>query len=481
MDLLKTKITNEKAILFDTVKNYVLDTNILLSSPNALLGFEDNNVWITLTTEQELDNKKTAPGELGFNARQVIRTLDELRVRGDFRRGVELENGGRLYIYMGEAKDDLLPEEFAKNKPDNIILASILGMQNANSQKFILVTNDVALRISATICGIEVQSYRNDHVSADEFYKGWSVINIQDANIDRLYADGQIDAKIISNDDSIAGGDDFTPHENEFFVIKSARGSSALAIYKKGKLYLIKDKTLTSLSSVIAKNAAQKFALYALMAPVEDIPLVILTGPAGCGKTFLSLAAGMAQVSIDGIANFRKPSKYNADNYDKILISRNNITSDADFGYLPGDLEEKMTPLMAPFYDNLESLLRDKAGENTQMEIEDLFASGVVSVCPLAYMRGRSITHSFLIVDEAQNATRTQIRDIVTRAGKGTKVVICGDPSQIDNHTLDKWNNALTFLNERMKDSEYAASVTFNNNDSVRSELATEALKRLNM
>ena len=457
------------------VKNYVLDTNILLSSPNALSGFAENNVWLTLTTEQELDSKKTAPGELGYNARQVIRALDHFRELGDFRKGVEIGNGGHLFIYMGYAgeKNDApsLPEEFERSKPDNVILESILCMEKEFGKDFILVTNDIALRISATICGIEVQSYRNDHVSTEQFYTGRNRIMVPDGSIiNKLYSDGKIDF------DTACSGVSCEAHENEFFKLKCG-DQSALTIYKNGVLHLIKDKKILS---VTPKNAAQKFAAYALMAPVDEIPLVILNGPAGCGKTFLSLAAGMAQVSMDGIASEKKRTR-KTEEYDKVLISRNNVTSDADFGYLPGDLEDKMAPLMAPFYDNLESLLRDKAGENTQMEIEDLFAAGTVSVCPLAYMRGRSITHSFLIVDEAQNATRTQMRDIVTRAGKSTKIVICGDPSQIDNHTLDKWNNGLTFLNEKMKDSPLAASVTFDESDSVRSELATEALKRLDI
>lgn len=450
-------------------KDYVLDTNILLSTPDALFGFSDNNVWLTLTTEQELDNKKTAPGEVGFNARRVIRTLDELREKGDFRTGIKLENGGHLYIYMDTADGNMLPDEFAKNKPDNMILASIFGMQAKYQRKFTLVTNDIALRISATVCGIDVQSYKNEHIDAESFYKGIRTVEADDLLINTLYASGVIHAK--------EGGAFWNFHENEFIIFKS-QSASALTVHKNKDIFLIKDKKMLS---VTPKNAAQRFALYALLAPVEEIPLVILTGPAGCGKTFLSLAAGMAQVSIEGAASAVRKTKAKNEHYDKILITRNNVTSDDDFGYLPGDLDEKMAPLMAPFYDNLESLLRDKMGADTQMAIEDLFEVGTVGVCPLAYMRGRSITHSFLIVDEAQNATRTQIRDIVTRAGKGTKIVICGDPSQIDNHMLDKWSCGLTFLNERMKDSPLAASVYFDEKDSVRSDLASEGLARLTL
>lgn len=208
------------------------------------------------------------------------------------------------------------------------------------------------------------------------------------------------------------------------------------------------------------------------MQPVEKIPFVILKGPAGTAKTFLSLAAGLDQTYDDP-----RHSRY-----DSILISRNNVMADEDFGYLPGELRDKMNPLLAPFFDNLESLLRKDSGEdksNISMQIDDMIETGVIEICALAYMRGRSITNKFLIVDETQNATRSQIRDIITRAGAGCKVVICGDPEQIDAHNLDKLNNGLVFASEKMKGSPLCAQVTFNENESVRSELAKEAIKRL--
>ena len=260
------------------------------------------------------------------------------------------------------------------------------------------------------------------------------------------------------------------PVENEFFILQSDQ-SSALAVYRNHELKLIDTKALHPYH-IQPKNASQTFALWALMQPVEEIPFVILKGPAGTAKTFLSLAAGLDQ-TYDSRAHR---------SYDSVLISRNNVMADADFGYLPGELEDKMNPLLAPFFDNLESLLRGNSDEDRECisrQIEDMIDSGVIEICALAYMRGRSITNKFLIVDETQNATRSQIRDIITRAGAGCKIVICGDPEQIDAHNLDKLNNGLVFASEKMKGSPVCAQISFTEEESVRSELAKEAIKRL--
>lgn len=244
-------------------------------------------------------------------------------------------------------------------------------------------------------------------------------------------------------------------------------------MYRNHELKLIDTKTLHP-CHVQPKNASQTFALWALMQPVAEIPFVILKGPAGTAKTFLSLAAGLDQ-TYDSRTHR---------SYDSVLISRNNVMADADFGYLPGELEDKMNPLLAPFFDNLESLLRGNSDEDRECisrQIEDMIDSGVIEICALAYMRGRSITNKFLIVDETQNATRSQIRDIITRAGAGCKIVICGDPEQIDAHNLDKLNNGLVFASEKMKGSPVCAQISFTEEESVRSELAKEAIKRLTL
>lgn len=456
------------------VKAYILDTNILLDSPRAIFGFDDNTVIITGTTLQELDSKKTAPGELGFNARETCRIIEKLRLKGDLTAGVPMDNGGVFKVILNAGQWHM-PSGYSEDKPDNQIINTVLDIKKNQGHMFnqvILVTNDTSMRINASVCAAAcgfsdfVESYRNDHVSSAEMYTGKRELHVSKEAIDYIYKNKMLPPEAIFR------GDIPEPVENEFFILQSDQ-SSALAVYRNHELKLINTKTLHP-CHVQPKNASQTFALWALMQPVEEIPFVILKGPAGTAKTFLSLAAGIDQAYDVG--------SHKA--YDSVLISRNNVMADADFGYLPGELEDKMNPLLAPFFDNLESLLRGKSGEdreNISIQIEDMMESGVIEICALAYMRGRSITNKFLIVDETQNATRSQIRDIITRAGAGCKIVICGDPEQIDAHNLDKLNNGLVFASEKMKGSPVCAQISFTEEESVRSELAKEAIKRLTL
>lgn len=456
------------------VKAYILDTNILLDSPRAIFGFDDNTVIITGTTLQELDSKKTAPGELGFNARETCRIIEKLRLKGDLTAGVPMDNAGVFKVILNAGQWHM-PSGYSEDKPDNQIINTVLDIKKNQGHMFnqvILVTNDTSMRINASVCAAAcgfsdfVESYRNDHVSSAEMYTGKRELQVSKEAIDYIYKNKMLPPEAIFR------GDIPEPVENEFFILQSDQ-SSALAVYRNHELKLIDTKTLHP-CHVQPKNASQTFALWALMQPVEEIPFVILKGPAGTAKTFLSLAAGLDQTY---------DSKTHR-SYDSVLISRNNVMADADFGYLPGELEDKMNPLLAPFFDNLESLLRGNSDEDRECisrQIEDMIDSGVIEICALAYMRGRSITNKFLIVDETQNATRSQIRDIITRAGASCKIVICGDPEQIDAHNLDKLNNGLVFASEKMKGSPVCAQISFTEEESVRSELAKEAIKRLTL
>ena len=456
------------------VKAYILDTNILLDSPRAIFGFDDNTVIITGTTLQELDSKKTAPGELGFNARETCRIIEKLRLKGDLTAGVPMDNAGVFKVILNAGQWHM-PSCYSEDKPDNQIINTVLDIKKNQGHMFnqvVLVTNDTSMRINASVCAAAcgfsdfVESYRNDHVSSAEMYTGKRELQVSKEAIDYIYKNKMLPPEAIFR------GDIPEPVENEFFILQSDQ-SSALAVYRNHELKLIDTKTLHP-CHVQPKNASQTFALWALMQPVEEIPFVILKGPAGTAKTFLSLAAGLDQTY---------DSKTHR-SYDSVLISRNNVMADADFGYLPGELEDKMNPLLAPFFDNLESLLRGNSDEDRECisrQIEDMIDSGVIEICALAYMRGRSITNKFLIVDETQNATRSQIRDIITRAGAGCKIVICGDPEQIDAHNLDKLNNGLVFASEKMKGSPVCAQISFTEEESVRSELANEAIKRLTL
>lgn len=451
-------------------KYYVLDTNILLSSPDAIYGFDDNVVVITGTVLQELDFNKTKPGDTGFNARESIRIIESLRDNGNILDGVALSSKGVFMIEPDGVHSENLPNGYSIERPDNKIISTCIHIQNklrldGKPNLVTLVSNDISMRINAAACGVLAEAYRNDRIASDkdEVYLGRETLEVSYEIIDDIYKNQKVNVE----------GSDYNFVENEFVTLKCG-SSSALSIYKSGYLHLIKEQYACNIKCL---NAAQKYALWALLAPVEEIPLVILKGEAGTAKTFLSLAAALEKICFH--------AKKEESEYNRILITRNNVTADKDFGALPGELGEKMGPLVAPFMDNLGQIIdiadmKDNiSGE--KLKSQDLFDNGILELCPLAYIRGRSLAKSFFIVDECQNTTRSQMRDIITRAGDKTKIVICGDPKQIDNPVLDRWNNGLAFVSDNFKGSKLCAQLTFTEKECVRSKLATEALKLLNL
>ncbi len=452
------------------VKRFVLDTNILLQDPNALFGFADNDVILTSTTLQELDNKKTVAGELGHHAREAIRLIEEARSGGDLVKGVALKNGGTLFVEPDGIDEKYLPNGFHLQKQDNRIISTCCYLQEqekaaASSKPVILVSNDIAMRISASVVlgADHVEHYKNRMSVEGQEFTGHMDLDVSPDVIDALYKDGRWSGE--KTDAGKQWDDELT--EN-LFVTLHAGQQSALSVYQNGELHPIKQKRI--FGGVKPMNALQTYAIWALTNP--DIPLVILLGPAGTAKTFLSLAAGLEQTYTSQKASDRM--------YQKMLISRPNAEAgDPGFGYLPGSLQEKMQPLLLPYYDNLENLFSGEDRSTTKTQVEDLFSAGVIELCALSFIRGRSLTNSFLICDEAQNATRLLIRDVVTRAGHGTKVVLAGDPEQVDSLYLDKYSNGLVFAAECFKDSPMAAVIKFGDAQSVRSPLAKEALTRM--
>jgi len=447
------------------LKQYVLDTNILIESPDAIFGFDDNLVCITMKTLEELDGLKKAPGDTGFNARKAIRNINSLKdCHGNYEAGLEMENGGTFKIIKKPVDFD--PNSIRgldTNKPDNeILLTFILSLSTDYDN--ILITNDVSMQVKAEFLGIKTQSYHNLRVS-ETGYRGIKYFDIANwQTIEELYKNGDhVGVEAIPE----LKDEDFM--ENEYVCLKCGN-MKAYVVYKNKNLFIIDPKMLKP-CNISAKNDSQKFALHALMAPSEEIPLVILKGPAGSAKTFLSLAAGVDQTYDD--------------KYGKIVITRANVLADKDIGYLKGSLEDKMNPLLAPFYDNLEVILRcfnggeKESNEQIQMQIEDMKESGILEIASLAYMRGRSLNGAFIIVDEVQNMSPLQALTLVTRAGMGTKVVLCGDLDQIDAPNLDRENNALAYVSEKMKNSPLCAQITFNQDECVRSPLALEAAAKL--
>lgn len=446
-------------------KTYVLDTNILLQNPDSIYGFEDNDVVVTGTTIQELDSKKDdMDPEVRYNAREAGRMLDSLREMGNLKNGVKLPNGGTFRIETEGASASNLPFCYNIKKADNQIIATCVHLKKDSDGPVILVSSDTIMRVSASIVlgPKNVEKYKNSHVMKDE-YTGHIDLTVSHDFIDRLFRDKIID--VTSNDVPVD-----KLHANEFVTLHADK-QSALSVYRNGQLELISAKPI--FGDTNPKNAMQTYAIWALTQPADKIPFVILQGPAGTAKTYLSLAAG-----LDGTYCAQKRSDCQ---YRKMMITRpNSEAGDAGFGYLPGDLDDKMGPLLAPYYDNLETLFigdtKEEDNARIRMEIDDLFDNKVIECCALSYIRGRSINDAYMICDEAQNATKKLIKDVVTRAGMNTKIVICGDPEQCDNPRLDSRSNGLVHAAKAFKDSNLSCLVTFGTNNSVRSPLAKEAI-----
>lgn len=430
------------------VKNYVLDTNILLQTEGKVIyGLDDNIVTIPGIVLEELDNMKSAPGEKGYAARECIRKIAAFD---------NSKEKGKLQIVLTATTEEI-PATWNPNKPDNIILATVQNLIKHNTNgPIILITNDIAMQIKASKLGISAQDYKNDQIQETEEYTGRDIVECEDDLIDKLYANG-----------SIRVAED-APYMNKYVILKSYTGKSALGYAHNDSIELVRKEDYDDIFGISPKNAGQTFAVDALMAPVDDVPLVILKGCAGTGKTLLSLAVALEQMQKG--------------QYDKIIITRSNTLSDEEMGFLPGDLEAKMGPLLSPFYDNLRHLYKMNGEDDEQagFMIDDMIERGTIEIVSMAYVRGRSIPNAFIIIDEAQNTSVTQSKTLITRAGLGTKVVLLGDPGQIDNPRLDRRNNGLTFLSEKFKNMEgICRQLTFTVNESVRSPLASKAIEIL--
>lgn len=447
-------------------KTYILDTNILIETPYSIYGFEDNDVVITPTTLEELDGLKKAHGETGYNAREAIRILGELKENGNLLEGIDLMGGGKLRVEFNHINEEL-PEGWSVEKPDNRIIQCAKALKKQTNNKAILVTNDVSMQIKASIAGAEVQNYKNTQVKAESVkYTGRREVYANGLSFSSFKKNGGMDVS------DLYAEDELELVNNEFLIIHNCDNpkNTQLGIYRKGIITPLKYAN-SSPSGITPRNVGQIFAQEALMMPASEVPLVILKGPAGTAKTFYSLAVGLEQVM-------------NAQNYRTLLITRPNIKFDEDIGYLKGDEMDKIAPLIRPCYDNLELLLTDdiKSEKKEMMEskIEYLFQTGVIKAEAMAYMRGRSLANLYMLVDECQNSTPNQMLGLITRAGVDTKIVITGDIKQIDNPKLDKRNNGLAFASERMKGSDLCMQIAFDGEgECVRSKLAEEAAERL--
>lgn len=422
-------------------KIYFLDTNVLLSDPNAMYTFENNDIVIPSVVLQELDSKKKLMDELGRNARYVSRQLDKLREQGKLHEGVKLPNGGTLKV-ISPPKESEVYDAFLDDSVDTAIvaLANEINKYQQN-KKVIVISRDVNVRIKADMF-VNAEDYLNDKVisAKDDKYTGFTELEVDSEDIDIFYKQ----RKLITHEQF---------PENHFVILKCGK-QSALTKYSKGYIYpLYKYDEDEAVFGLLARNFEQKLALDLLLD--ESIPLVTLSGKAGTGKTLLALAAALKQ-------------SQDMDRYNKVIVARPIVAMGKDLGALPGELHEKLAPWMQPIYDNLEFLFNCK----NQDELGKLLAGyeDLIQVEALTYIRGRSIPNQFMIIDEAQNLTKHEVKTILTRVGEGTKIVLVGDPDQIDNPYLDSYSNGLTYVIEKMKHLKETGHVTLSKGE--RSNLA---------
>jgi PhoH-like ATPase len=438
------------------MKHFILDTNVLLHDPLALFKFEENDITVPITVIEEVDRFKKDMNETGRNARQVSRILDDLRKKGSLATGVKLDSGGSLRVELyNQEVARLLPPELSEQRGDNRILAIAVDIKNKNNRvPVILVTKDTNLRIKADAIGLNAEDYESDKVDIEELYAGFVELEVGADVIDRFYGQGWIEIR--------------EPlYPNQFVTLKENGNPSHTAIGTYNavtqRIMPIAKMGKEGVWSIHPRNREQVFALNALMD--DSIKVVTLVGKAGTGKTLLAIAAGLHKTAEENV-------------YNRLLVSRPVFPMGKDLGFLPGDIEEKLAPWMQPIFDNVELLLSGHEAEKRHSKgYRELMAMGIMEIEPLTYIRGRSIPNQFMIVDEAQNLTPHEIKTIVTRAGEGTKIVLTGDPYQIDNPYVDSSSNGLTYLVERFKEQTISGHITMMKGE--RSELAELAANLL--
>jgi PhoH-like ATPase len=436
-------------------KTYILDTNVLLHDPQALFHFEDNDLVIPMTVIEEIDRFKKELSETGRNARQFSRIMDALRAKAKLIEGVVLETGGHLRVDLyTEEQLKCLPPELRIDRGDNRILAVALDVKARSEWPVVFVTKDTNLRIKADAVGLTAQDYESDKVSLEDLYSGTAEVFLPRQEIDRFYSQGflPIEAEFLPNQ-CLTLMDEANPSHTALARYNSAL-RQAMPLLRAPK---------EGLWGVHPRNREQQFAFDLLLN--EDIQLLTLVGKAGTGKTLLAIAAGLHKSADEG-------------QYSRLLVSRPIFPLGRDLGFLPGDIEEKLSPWMQPIFDNVELLLGAvEEGSKRKRGYKELVDLGILEIEPLTYIRGRSIPKQYMIVDEAQNLTPHEIKTIITRAGEGTKIILTGDPYQIDNPYIDSASNGLTYVVEKFKGERIAGHVTLSKGErSCLAELAANLL-----
>src|SRR3989440_6416747 len=436
-------------------KTFVVDTNVLLHNPNAIFLFADNEVIIPFDVIEELDKFKTNNDDLGRNARTVIRHLDRLRAQGSLSEGVDVkETGGRGRVVLEE--DQQVCPGLTANTPDNRIICTAHALKQ-QGKRVVFISKDINARIKSDTMGIVTEDFQAQRVDFERLYTGFQEAVVSGDAIDTLFQDKTLKLPLENL------------YANEYVLLKDQADEShtALSRYRADLNALVPVRARRGpVFGIMARNVQQTMALDLLLD--DSVKLVSLIGSAGTGKTLLAIAAGMTKVLNEQV-------------YQKLLVARPIMPLGRYIGYLPGDKDEKLTAWMQPIFDNMSYLLSNRLTNeghpqhatlsSVEQRIKQLMDSGQVVLEPLTYIRGRSIPHQFMIVDESQNLTPHEVKTIASRVGEGTKLVLTGDASQIDNPYLDSSSNGLSYLVERLKGKGLVGHVTLAKSE--RSELAS--------
>jgi PhoH-like ATPase len=432
---------------------YVLDTNVLLYDPGALNAFPEAEVIVPITVIEEIDQFKKEMSETGRNARMVSKTIDDFRATGSLARGLPQPNGSILRVYVWNREDERLPRELDLRRSGNRVIACALQLKEQSAAPLILVSQDTNIRIKANALGIEAAGYEGDAEVSEELYTGFATRTLSPTELDGYRRRASLK-------------EPGPCHPNEGLVLQNGEDPADYLVYRyleKAAEYRQIPDFNAGIWDVKPRNPQQTLALEVLLDP--EVSIVTLMGKAGTGKTLLALAAGL-QMMMD------------ENTYTKLLVSRPIFPMGKDIGYLPGTAQEKLEPWMQPIFDNLEFLIASPVSKHSRAKgYEALIEQGLINIEPLTYIRGRSIPHQFMIVDEAQNLTPHEIKTIITRVGVGTKIVLTGDPYQIDNPYVDSISNGLSHVVERFKALSIAGHVTLMRGErSPLAELAANIL-----
>lgn len=446
----------EKQNKIEKKKIFVLDTNVLLHDYKAIYSFQNNDIIIPITVLEELDKFKRGSDLINFHAREFTRELDKLSGDKMLTEGIELgKKLGTLTIETGKPFSKEVADSFAEKTPDHRILAiADYISKNNKGREVVLITKDINLRMKAKSIGVMSQDYETDKVAdIDILHKGIEIIeNFDHETINSLYEskDGLSVEGLKIKKNLIA---------NEYLILRNTK--SSILVHYNNKEKIVKRVEKFPVFGIEPRNAEQTFSINALLDP--NVFLVALTGKAGTGKTLLALAAALQQ-----------NAKYN-----QILLARPIVPlANRDLGFLPGDVKDKIGPYMQPLFDNLSVIKHSlKLNNKDYNKIEEMQKDEKLVITPLAYIRGRSLSNVFFIVDEAQNLTPHEVKTIITRAGEGTKIVFTGDIQQIDSPYLDTKSNGLTYLTDKMRGQDLFAHINLVKGErSFLAELASNLL-----